>query len=357
MAPVGTSFAVGPARVVPAFPRYVREAYRSGLLSIHHRQEAFATLWKEMLQHAHEKLCIPPNYKIVSCASAHECWEIVAQSFTGRGSFHLCNGSFGQKWEELASALHKSCGKGMFGVEKHCSEAHVDWKKAPDLVACTHNETSNGTKLTNAVLEQLGASCQAKSDVLLAVDATSSLGAMEIAWASVDICFASVQKGLGLPAGLALLVASPRAVERAYALKEKGHYNSYLHLLSASEASQAAYTPNVLNIYALMRTLKDRAPLGQLARLIKRRADAWYRFFLEANYDLLVDNVELRSDTVIALRGEPTKMARLLEDLRRDGLAISAGHGFWKKNTLRLGNFPAISAQEIATLRHYLSPR
>jgi phosphoserine aminotransferase len=52
-------------------------------------------------------------------------------------------------------------------------------------------------------------------DALIAVDATSSMAGVELDWQSADIWFASVQKCFGLPAGMAVMVCSPRALQYA----------------------------------------------------------------------------------------------------------------------------------------------
>ena len=160
---------------------------------------------------------------------------------------------------------------------------------------------------------------------------------------------------MGLPAGLALLIASPRAVARARLLNEQAHYNSYLRILDAYSANQAPYTPNVLGIYLLMRSLADRPSLIQIAKRSQKRAKQWYDFLTKTGYELLVREPTLRSQTVIALKGKAEEMYALSAALREKGLPLSPGYGKWRQHTLRLANFPAIQPKEIHTLQQFLA--
>ena len=349
------SFGVGPSRVIPAFARYAREAYKEGLLSVNHRSTTFAQLIRRTRELLTQKLDIPTDYGLIFCSSATECWEIIAQSLTLKGSYHLSNGSFGEKWEATAAALHKSRGRYDFPLQTTAPLPEFPLPKGIDLLACTQNETSNGTHLPASILRILSNRCHSEG-LLLATDLTSSLGAVEVPWDVIDIGFASVQKGLGLPAGMALLLSSPAAHQRAEAIGETSHYNSYLRSAREFNKEEAPYTPNVLNIYLLMRSLEERPSIVQIATRTSQRAKKWYSFLEQASYDLLIDKASaLRSETVIALRGKPTQMSKLFESLQEAQMPVSRGHGKWKENTLRIANFPAIRQREINALRHFLS--
>lgn len=346
------SFSVGPARVVPAFMRYAKQAYSEGIISINHRSPAFASLWKCTKKLLHEKLEIPLDYQIICCSSATECWEIIAQSFTQKGSYHLCQGAFAQRWKEAAARLQKKSGEEHFGLEERCTVPHLRSSDV-DVLACTQNETSNGTRIETDTLRTLASTCR-RAGILLATDATSSLGAVQLPWEALDLGFASVQKGLGLPAGLALLVVSPRAAARAAALGERAHYNSYLRIHEAFDICQGPYTPNILGIYLLMRSLSDKALLPQVARRTTLRACNWYSFLEKQGYDVLVKTPALRSETVIVLKGEKQRLQHLFTYLGEKGFPLSPGYGAWGEHTLRLGNFPAIRAQEITKMQQAL---
>lgn len=66
---------------------------------------------------------------------------------------------------------------------------------------------------------------------------------------------------------------------------------------------QTPYTPNVLGIYLLMRSLKKRKIIEQTHQKIKSRSEAWQKFFRGSkNIKLYIKNQGVRSRTVIACR-------------------------------------------------------
>ena len=85
-------------------------------------------------------------------------------------------------------------------------------EKKPKLVAISHGDTS--TTMAQP-LEALGRACRA-NDVLLYVDATATLGGMDLpvdAW-QLDVASAGLQKCLGGPSGSAPLTLNERAEKR-----------------------------------------------------------------------------------------------------------------------------------------------
>src|SRR5262245_30211995 len=82
-----------------------------------------------------------------------------------------------------------------------------------DVVAMVHGETSTGV---NNPIKDLAAIAR-RYDALTIVDAVTSFGAVQLevgAW-GVDVCYSCTQKGLGAPSGLAPVVFTPRALEKA----------------------------------------------------------------------------------------------------------------------------------------------
>ena len=69
---------------------------------------------------------------------------------------------------------------------------------------------------------------------------------------------------------------------------------------------------------------------------------------------LLVPDPEQRSDTVIAVGGEPEAIRAVKEAALRAGIQLGNGYGAWKETTFRIANFPALDDDEIAKLRQFL---
>jgi phosphoserine aminotransferase len=338
------TFNPGPAAVYPEVRQYLADAFEEGWLSAPHRSERFTALVRLCLEQARLKLNIPQDYTILFTSSATECWEILTQSLTPRRSFHLYNGAFGQKWFEYARALRPGCTAQRFDINEVPEPSSLAFNpEETDLVCLTQNETSTATQLRDNfilnVYNRLG-------PALLAVDATSSLGGVQLKFIKADIWYGSVQKCLGLPAGLGLLVLSPRAVARAREIGDKAHYNSINSMVSQMLNFQTTHTPNVLGIYLLSRVLQAREGIKVIQPHLSGRAQKLYDYFEQVQplgLRPLIENVEARSTTVIGLQGP----AALIEEVKRRardeaGLQIGSGYGDLKTTSLRLANFPAV---------------
>jgi alanine-glyoxylate transaminase/serine-glyoxylate transaminase/serine-pyruvate transaminase len=128
----------------------------------------------------------------------------------------LINGYFGdrlaQMCERYGATVTRLNGEWGRAFDPSALEKSLASTKA-DVVALVHGETSTGVR--NPVKEL--AAIARKHDALTIVDAVTSFGAVELevgAW-GVDVCYSCTQKGLGAPSGLAPIVFTPRAMERA----------------------------------------------------------------------------------------------------------------------------------------------
>ncbi|UOQ70628.1 aminotransferase class V-fold PLP-dependent enzyme [Hymenobacter cellulosilyticus] len=287
------------------------------------------------------KLNIPQDYTVFFLSSATECWEVLAQSLTPTKSFHLYSGAFGEKWFEYAKALRPASIGQQFGIDELPEVYTLPLPDdSVDLVCITQNETSNATQLRDGFILNL---YNRLGNALLAVDATSSLGGIQMKYIKADIWYGSVQKCFGLPAGLGIMVLSPRAVARFRQINERSHYNSLVAQYEKMLNYQTTHTPNVLGIYLLSRVLTDREPIKAVHQHLLDRATKLYDYFDQATQlTPLVTNPETRSTTVIGLQGPPALIDEVKRRAKEQGLLLGNGYGNWKSNSLRIANFPAI---------------
>ncbi|OWP62035.1 phosphoserine aminotransferase [Hymenobacter amundsenii] len=336
------TFNPGPSQVYPQVRQYLQDAFDEGWLSAPHRGERFVQLVRQTVQELKTKLNIPQDYTVFFMSSATESWEVLAQSLTPTKSFHLYNGAFGQKWYEAAKSLRPASVGHKFGIDEV-----PDVDKLPglddqtDLVCITQNETGTTTQLRDGVV--LNMYNRLPSRALLAVDATSSMAGIQLKFIKGDIWFSSVQKCFGLPAGLSVMVLSPRAVERLRKINERSHYNSLPDQYDKMLNFQTTHTPNVLGIYLLSRSIHDNPPIKTTHQHVVERATKLYDYFDQATQlRPLVTNPETRSHTVIGLKGTPA----LIDEVKRRALAqdlfIGSGYGDLKPTSVRIANFPAI---------------
>jgi phosphoserine aminotransferase len=347
------SFYPGPSRVYDDIPNYVKDAHREGILSMNHRSDAFISLCKNTVSLLKEKLDIPKSYIIFFTSSATECWEVIAQSLIKKESIHIYNGAFGEKWFNYTQRLVPKAKAIPFDAQQQLDTQRLTFKSS-ELICLTQNETSNGTQLNTDTLAQIK---KQNPKHLIAVDTTSSMAGIELPFKHADIWFASVQKCFGLPAGLAVIVCSPKAIDQIKFIGENKHYNSLVFVNEMMAKWQTSYTPNVLGIYLLMRTLKKGKHIQETSKELFKRYQAWEQYFQHSDHlQLLIQNPAVRSHTVLTITGNHKHLEKVKANAVKEGFLLGEGYGTLKKETFRIANFPAIRKKEINKLMEFLLP-
>jgi len=346
------SFYPGPSKIYPEVASYLQDAIKEGILSVNHRSPEFVEISKSAIYNLKEKLNIPENYTVFYTSSATECWEIIAQSLIKRGSYHIFNGAFGEKWYKNTSKLIPYSQSYWFDKEETIDINQIKVSKDTEVICLTQNETSNGTQVLEGTIKELE---DKFPEQLIAIDATSCMGGVATDFTVADIWLASVQKCFGMPAGLGLLICSPKAINRALMFNENHYYNSLVFMYENMKSWQTSYTPNVLNIYLLNRIFSEVKPIQTINATLKERAKGWYAFIEGLDgISPLVDNLATRSDTVIAVKGEPELISHIKSSAKKKGLLLGNGYGQWASDAFRIANFPAISDDEIDALKEFL---
>ena len=318
------SFYPGPSRVYDDVPKYVREAFQKGILSLNHRSPEFVALSKKTISLLKSRLDIPKNFTILFTNSATECWEIIAQSLLTKKSTHIYNGAFGEKWYSYTKRLRPLSQAFTFKINQQLDPQKLVFKTS-EVICLTQNETSNGTHITTEIIRSIKKN---NPKALIAVDATSSMAGIVLDFKGADVWFASVQKCFGLPAGLGIMICSPEAIARAKKVGDWKYYNSLLFMNEMMEKWQTPFTPNVLGIYLLKSVLKKTKHISAVdEKLTKRQAD-WQQFFnTSVNLKLLVENPLVQSKTVMTVKGKPSLIQKIKKEARQSGLLLGEGYG------------------------------
>jgi len=346
------SFYPGPSRLYPSVGKHMQEAVKEGVLSINHRSKEFIVISSRTIKLLKKKLNMPESYTVFFTSSATESWEIIAQSLIKENSIHFHNGAFGEKWFEYTKKIVPKARAVEFDINQILSTDNLSLNSDTELICFVQNETSNATQIPSSIVSELRKKFPSQ---LIAIDATSSMGGVNLNFEDGDIWLASVQKCFGLPAGLGLLICSPKAINRAKELNENTHYNSLLFLDEKMKLWQTSYTPNVLLIYLLGKVLAEVPVISKVHKQVLARAKEWYLFFEDfKTVKLLVSNPEIRSHTVIAVKGEESQIQKLKDKAKKEGLLLGNGYGKWSKDSFRIANFPALSDKEIRQLKNFL---
>ncbi len=335
-----TTFYPGPSQLWPQMQNYLLEAYECGILSENHRGKAFGELVAETKVLFAEKMNLPADYRLLFASSATETWQILTQAYLQTPALHIYNGAFGQKWLNYARELRPMTESLAFGIDEPMP-VH-----SGSLIIClTHNETSNGTQVSVSRLELLR---QSYPNALILVDAVSSMAGVELPWWLADVWFASVQKCFGMPAGLAVLVVSPRALEKAQ--KSPLHYNSLIFIAEQMEKNQTTHTPNVLGIFLLNRVLRQMPNIRVYHEQTLSRAAFLRQALAEKGYLTLCKNPDCLSPTVFCVQSSLERTESLAQKCRERGLVLGKGYGNLAQTTFRIANFPAIDFEALQTL-------
>jgi phosphoserine aminotransferase len=177
------------------------------------------------------------------------------------------------------------------------------------------------------------------------------MGGIELPWLEADVWLASVQKCIGIPAGLGLMICSPKAVARAKEVGRADHYNDVLFLEENRRLFQTQMTPNVLGIYLVYRLTQQLPSLSETHRATLAKMKIWSNFWdQQSDFSYLIDREELRLPTVLALKGSSEKIQTLHSRCQAAGIELGKGYGEWKHSSFRIANFPAHTEEDIETL-------
>ena len=185
------------------------------------------------------------------------------------------------------------------------------------------------------------------------------------AW-HADVYLTASQKAIGLPAGLALLVASPRALQARQSLQQLPplslDFEQWLPICSAYEERRPSYfsTPATNLVRALDVSLKEQLAsrhgdlTGMQARfaLHQRAADAMRAAWEAMGLQLLVASPSLAANTLSAIRYPDGVDASLVKRIAARGVIVAGGlHPKHKSEYFRVGHMGAVVERPEALLR------
>lgn len=200
------------------------------------------------------------------------------------------------------------------------------------LLAITHVDTSTAVRNDVRALAALGR----EKGALVVVDGVCSVGGEELAhdaW-GIDVTLTASQKALGAPPGLAVLVASERALAAFRARKHKvasfyADFAEWLPIMQAYEARQPKYfaTPAVNLVEALDASLGLLLEDGMAERIERhgRTARAFRAAWRALELTLLPTKSEHAAHTLSAVYYPHGVDAKLVGAVRKEGVVIAGG--------------------------------
>ena len=297
---------------------------------------------------------------IGSCSSTG-FMEAAVRGGVERRVLVVVGGYFGERFAGVAEACGREVVRAHVPPGATLEPAHLErFLEGPDVdaVALVHSETSTGAL---APLEALARVVRTRPNVLLLVDAVTSVGGSPVetdAW-DLDFVFTGTQKALALPPGLALGAASERFFERARGAPDRGWYLDPVKHLEAAERRLPTQSPALPLLYALE---------AQLRRIDEERLEhRWARHtamrelverWVEARPALaLLAPAGRRASTVSAIAVPPHCSARAIAtELRRRGFVVGVGLPPLTERILRIGHMGDLEPADVSGLLEALEP-
>jgi aspartate aminotransferase-like enzyme len=263
-------------------------------------------------------------------------------------------GEFGERFADIAETFGARVTKLNFEPGTAADPKAVAEALAQDesfaAVLLTHNETSTG--VTNDIAALAKAAREVRHEVLVIVDAISSLGCVPFAtdaW-TVDVAVTASQKGFMIPPGLAFIALSPRAWEAYGRSKMVKYYFDVGKAKSFAEKGQTPWTPAVSLYFALDKAL-DMMDGEGLEQITSRHAalGEYTRVQVQRLGLKLLATPETASNTVTSvLVPEGIDGAALLSTLNRDyATVLAGGQGKLAGRIFRIGHLGLVEREDI----------
>lgn len=223
------------------------------------------------------------------------------------------------------------------------------------LMTITHVDTSTGVIADIRNLAHLGR----QYNVLVIVDGVCSVAGEELPtedW-GVDLVLTASQKALGVPPGLAIVVAGPRAMEAFQRRKSPvqnyyADWTNWLPVMQGYEARQPIYfgTPPVNLIWALHVSLGQILAEGMENRFARhRRMSAAFKAAMTAiGLKLVPVSLEKAAHTLTTIYYPDGVDARLLGLIHQAGVIVASGrHPALGDRYFRVGHMGSVTAADI----------
>jgi phosphoserine aminotransferase len=347
---------VGPSKVTDKTKQDAKEACDKGILEISHRSEEFTRISKKAIEGLRKFYRIPKDYYIFYTSSATEAMELAIGNCCKKASFHFVDGNFSKQFKDVALRLNKQVDfdEVKWGKINDVKQAQI--KKTVDHIAITHNATSTGAIFSMQDISYLRKKYPSQ---ILTVDITSSAGVFPARIKEADIWFFSVQKGFGLPAGMGLIIVSPKAFQKSIKLEEQNlnqaGFFTFAKLQSKMEEKyQTPCTPNVFLIYLLAQKLERWNKRGGIQKNYQDCLEKYKLIEAEVSknskFKFFIKPKKAISYITPCIEADPKVLIKLHAIAKKNDLILGKGYGELKEKTFRIANFPSVKKSDIKKL-------
>ncbi len=337
-------FIPGPTNI----PDAIRKA--CDMPTLDHRSPAFARLFKPAVAGVRRVLKMDGGEVIILPSTGTGGWEAAISNTLSPGDTVLAArfGMFSHRWIDMCQRhglnvqiIETPWGQGAPLAQIEAA-LRADTGGKIRAVLATHNETATGVRSDIAGIRR--AMDAAGHGAMLFVDGVSSIGSMpfEMAGWGVDIAVAGSQKGFMLPAGLAILGVSDKALTAMETASLPRTFFDFRDMLKSYASGGYPYTPAVGLIAGLARSIEMLEDEGldavyarhaRLATGVRRAVAAWGMTPCAATAELCSDTV---TAVVVPSGCNGTDLVKLAAD--KYGVAFGVGLGEVAGKVFRIGH-------------------
>eukprot|EP01025_Chloroclados_australasicus_P067947 TRINITY_DN9425_c0_g2_i2.p2 TRINITY_DN9425_c0_g2~~TRINITY_DN9425_c0_g2_i2.p2 ORF type:complete len:431 (-),score=63.93 TRINITY_DN9425_c0_g2_i2:835-1995(-) len=323
--------------------------------SIDHRSADFAEMFVPVLGGIKRVLKLGGGEALVFPSTGTGGWEAAIANLLSPGDTVLAAryGMFSHRWIDLCQRhglnveiIETPWGEGAPAEDYEAVLAADTGHRIKAVLAC-HNETATGVR---SDIAQIRAAIDAANHpALLLVDGVSSIASMDFRMSEwgVDVAIAGSQKGFMLPAGLAIVALSDKALSVMSEAKNPRCFFDFAEMLAACGRGGYPYTPPVSLIRGLATSIDMLEAEGlanvygrhyRIAEGVRLAVDAW-------GLKLCARRPALYSDTVSAVmlpKGIDGN-ALVAHAAEKYGIAFGIGLGEVAGKLFRIGHLGAMT--------------
>ena len=323
---------------------------------IGHRSGDFSKIMAEVTENL-KWLHQTKNDVLVLASSGTGAMEAGIINFLSPGDRVLCgcNGKFGDRWAEVATAyglnvekITAEWGKPL-ETEEFRQQLEADKDKQIKAVILTHSETSTG--VLNDV-ETINSYVKAHGEALIIVDAVTSLGAVNLPVdeLGLDVVASGSQKGYMIPPGLAFVAVGGKAWTAYETAKLPRYYLDLGKYRKDAAKNTTPFTPPVNLFFALQATLRIMQAEG-LENIFARheRLKNATRAAVKALGLPLLGLDAVASSAVTAVAPPPEVEAEKVRAImkKRFDIALAGGQDHLKGKIFRIGHLGFVCERDI----------
>jgi aspartate aminotransferase-like enzyme len=317
-----------------------------GRRMINHRGPEFAEIITRVTDRL-KTLFQTQNDVLTLTASGTGAMEAMVVNVLSPGDRALCVsiGSFGDRFATIAETYGASVERLAYewgkAADPEAIASALDRDASFKAVFVTHNETSTG--VTNPLEDIARAIRGVRKDVLIVVDAISSLGSLNCAvdaW-DLDVVGTGSQKGWMVPPGLAMVSVSARAWDAFAQAKMPRFYFDFGRARDSLTKGQTAWTPAVSLYFALDAALASLIEEGveSIVARHQRYGEFTRREVKALGLELFADE-RFASNTVTAVKVPDGIEGSAINKLMREeyDTVLAGGQGKLQGQIFRIGH-------------------